>query len=85
MQRCPTEDKVSKLISLPSKLLGFVELFFPIVYIFNARVPLLTIAFCFSDKEFFTSFEFYSFNFFFFILTLTPHSALLIFGTAQQE
>ena len=76
MQRCPTEDKVSKLISLPSKLLGFFELFFPIVYKCNSQVPLSTIAFCFSDKEFFISFEFFSLNFFFFFYLFDSYPAL---------
>ena len=33
----------------------------------NDFSSILTIAFCVSDKEFFISFEFYSFNFFFFL------------------
>ena len=62
LQPCPTEDKVSKLISLLTKLLALrVELFCPVVYECDAWVPLLTKVFCFSDKEFFISFEFYLF------------------------
>ena len=71
VQPRPTEDKLSKLISLLTKLLALrVELFCPVVYECDAWVPLLNKVFCFSDKEVFISFELYLFILLLFFLSV---------------
>ena len=61
---------VNWFLLLTKPLALHVELFCPVVYECDAWVPLLTKVFCFSDKEFFISFEFYLFLFFFFFLSV---------------